>query len=775
MAALVILLLLHTSPTNALSGSQFHPGRISDDGVFFQGSTMSVDEIQAFLDAKVPSCDTNGVQPYAGTTRAAYSSARGYPPPFICLKDYVQDTPAQVAESGLCSAISARSGTSSAQIIHTVAQACGINPKVLLVLLQKEQILVTDDWPWPIQYRSATGFGCPDTAPCETQYYGFFNQVFLAARQYKRYARDADLYNHVAGRTNSVRFSPNSSCGSSNVFIENQATAGLYNYTPYQPNAAALANLYGTGDGCSAYGNRNFWRMFNDWFGPTVGPLVRTESSGELFYSNGAERFRVGSMQMAAEYGLGLSDVRFISQQEMDSLSLGQNGFSDQLHYIVKSNDDSDEDGGAIYLISRGRQIPITSMTQFNNFGFSISEIRYLPLSLIRSLPSAPHALSTYVQAPQNTIYKIESGKRRTIFEYNTYLSQNPGGAFSPLSDLILQRFAYGTPIIDGDAIISQPNGQIKLYQDGVAFNISTLDVYNCWNFSSLKKFTVGSFGEIGSTTGNTQLSCFTTSGDGKTYLMNGATKYLVPASWGIASPSSVLARTINRIPTGTTRQVIRKPNGALSVVEDGKKRPITSMGIFSKLGFTESDLLSVNNTTYDSLPLGAKKHHIGAVLVEPSKAVWIVTSNSQRKRIASLKDFLALGLQGQPNYKVSATDIAAYTAADSFPLTLKTNGIPALINSGFMHSLPTTTLQSAFGVSSSGLNDIDPKVTEHLPARAASRFVRSYGNAAVYYMENGTKRPFTTWQQVVNAGGSNSVLFLSDEFINSVPTGPSM
>ena len=46
-------------------------------------------------------------------------------------------------------------------------------------------------------------------------------------------------------------------CGTSSVYIQNQATAGLYNYTPYQPNAAALANLYGTGDSCSAYGNRN--------------------------------------------------------------------------------------------------------------------------------------------------------------------------------------------------------------------------------------------------------------------------------------------------------------------------------------------------------------------------------------------------------------------------------------------------------------------------------------------------------------------------------------
>lgn len=51
------------------------------------------------------------------------------------------------------------------------------------------------------------------------------------------------------------------------MYLESFGTSALYNYTPYQPNQAALNNMYGSGDGCSAYGNRNFWRIFNDWFG----------------------------------------------------------------------------------------------------------------------------------------------------------------------------------------------------------------------------------------------------------------------------------------------------------------------------------------------------------------------------------------------------------------------------------------------------------------------------------------------------------------------------
>ncbi len=255
----------------ALSGSDFQAGRIIDDHIFFDGNGMSLQSIQEFLNSKVPSCDTYGTKIYSGTTtRAQYGASRGNPAPYTCLKDFRQNTTSKPAESGLCNGYGA-TNQSAAEIIFSVGKSCGINPKVLLVLLQKEQSLLTDDWPWSIQYRSATGYACPDTAPCDTQYYGFFNQVYSAARQFKYYSKNASLFNYKAQRNNFVLYNPNNACGGSTVFIQNQATAGLYNYTPYQPNASALNNLYGSGDSCGAYGNRNFWRLWNEWFGPSIG------------------------------------------------------------------------------------------------------------------------------------------------------------------------------------------------------------------------------------------------------------------------------------------------------------------------------------------------------------------------------------------------------------------------------------------------------------------------------------------------------------------------
>ncbi|WP_162942652.1 hypothetical protein [Cryobacterium soli] len=268
-----------TQPASAANAQDFNPGNIISDAVFYNSSTMSAADIQNFLNARVPAC------------RSGYT----------CLKNYSQDTTNQSAKSEGCAAYSGQR-ESAATIIYKVATACGINPQSLLVLLEKETSLVTDTWPSSGQYRKATGYGCPDGSDCDSAYYGFFNQVYNAAWQFKKYqARPADR-GYVAGRANTILWNPTASCGSSSVYIDNQATAGLYLYTPYQPNAAALANLYGTGDGCSSYGNRNFWRIFTDWFGATHGAAPHARFAD--LYKTGALGLVVGNAVTSAGVGV---------------------------------------------------------------------------------------------------------------------------------------------------------------------------------------------------------------------------------------------------------------------------------------------------------------------------------------------------------------------------------------------------------------------------------------------------------------------------------------
>lgn len=257
LIATAMILISSTKVKNveAAPVTGFQAGNIMSDAVFVNKNSMSVSQIQSFLNSKVPYCDPQGTKPseYGGGTRRQYAASRGVNPPFTCLRDYSQGS------------------KSAAQIIYDAAQEFSINPQVLIVLLQKEQGLITDEWPWPIQYRSATGYGCPDTAACDSTYYGFTNQVRWAGRMFRAIMNNSPTwYTPYTVGNNRIYWHPDlNRCGSSTVNIQNRATAALYSYTPYQPNQAALNAGYGTGNSCSSYGNRNFYQYFKDWFGNT--------------------------------------------------------------------------------------------------------------------------------------------------------------------------------------------------------------------------------------------------------------------------------------------------------------------------------------------------------------------------------------------------------------------------------------------------------------------------------------------------------------------------
>ncbi|MBQ3358025.1 MAG: hypothetical protein IJG47_03895 [Microbacterium sp.] len=233
----------------------FNPGNIISDAVFTNKGTMTEAQIQAFFNSKVSRClggtDENGK-------------------PIVCLKDFKITSVTRPADQ-YCSGYSGAANESAARIIYRVSQACNINPQVLIVMLQKEQGLITHTWPSAWRYNIALGQGCPDTAPCDPNYIGFFHQIYGAARQMQIYMEGRWFQWYAPGKTWNILYNPTASCGSSPVYVANKATSALYYYTPYQPNAAALRAGYGTGDGCSAYGNRNFYNYFTDWFGSTQG------------------------------------------------------------------------------------------------------------------------------------------------------------------------------------------------------------------------------------------------------------------------------------------------------------------------------------------------------------------------------------------------------------------------------------------------------------------------------------------------------------------------
>jgi hypothetical protein len=151
-----------------------------------------------------------------------------------------------------------------------------INPKYLLVKLQKEQSLISDSSPKQSQLDWATGYGCPDSWACNPYYKGFGKQINSAALQFRWYMLNPQKYTYKAGNTYTFKNQYGTISNSDlEVYIENTATAALYNYTPHVYN-----------------GNYNFWKLWNKYFptqGYTEGTILKI---GESYYliQNGMSR-----------------------------------------------------------------------------------------------------------------------------------------------------------------------------------------------------------------------------------------------------------------------------------------------------------------------------------------------------------------------------------------------------------------------------------------------------------------------------------------------------
>lgn len=443
IAVLLLISLVGPLETSALSGGDFNAGRIIDDQLFYDGNALSSSDVQTFLNSKVTVCDNNGSQTiydsqYGDTvTRAVYSQRRGISTPFACLKDVTHDSYEKAADA-YCSSLSG-GRKSSAQIIYEVGKACNISQKALIVLLQKEQGLVTDDWPWPNQYRSATGYGCPDTAACDSAYYGFFNQVYNAARQFQRYAKLPSNYNYIAGRSQYIQYNPNSSCGGSNVYIVNQATAGLYNYTPYQPNQASLDNLYGSAPSCGAYGNRNFWRYYNDWFGSTDGhitlahpdgTLVRPANSPNVYVITGGKAQAIRSSAVFTSWGYHWDRIKIATPGDLALMAASDADISHSSNPGPRSFREGSlvkGSGPAIYVIKNvdgvNTKRAFANWDAFVRMGYSIKDVILVQDSEIPlqngdpiTVDESAHPDGSLVKdAGSQTVYFLINGERHPI------------------------------------------------------------------------------------------------------------------------------------------------------------------------------------------------------------------------------------------------------------------------------------------------------------------------------------------------------------------------
>lgn len=784
---LLIILISVNAKSSALSGSEFNPGHIIDDTVFYNQGSMSVAQIQQFLNSKVPVCDTNGSKMYnASQTRAQWAVANGRPQaPYTCLKDYSQTVQTTInSGSDLCTN-SIQGGTkSAAQIIYDVSQACGINSQVLIVLLQKEQSLITDDWPWPRQYEIATGYGCPDTAPCASEYYGFFNQVYQAAKAFRRYESNPDSFNYKANRNNFIYYNPNlSGCGGSSVFIQNQATANLYIYTPYQPNAAALNNLYGTGDSCSAYGNRNFWRMFNDWFGSTNGsPFFRVQNDGRVYISGANNTYyHVPEERIMQAYGYG---TQFNTISIVNSSYLSERTYQGTLPWIARF-----EGGPSIYQFETNGLHHFETPEMYAAFGNSFGDEAVLPSYLEYRFQKSTAMANIVRQFNGAEIYNVVSGTKRHITTPGAFSSEGaPPYITRPVvitSRDYMNTLPNGAPILEtGQIVRSSDNGSLYAWMGTELTQLSGNTLLN------------GGFPATYQTTSNL-LSLLPQSAQplssqlienasgqlylidrGSAYSLNSEQRGLLQTSMPIVPVPSRLLNNFRQPRLSSAMRQISQPE--VKVIRNGSLYNVYSEQDFSGLGINSSEISIL--TVDPSILFSDTDQNIFApgrlIRSNISPKIYLTNENFKLHHITTEEMLVSqYGFSFNKVAVVAPTSVSAYTEDRPLGFYIERTsapGEPWLVDQGCKRFIKSD-LFSAYGQPQTNTNILANNIFDSIPICSGVTYVfRPQGSPKVYFLQNGQKRWVTNESAFIRNGFFGAdVRILSQSFANTLPDGP--
>lgn len=323
---------------------------------------------------------------------------------------------------------------SAAELIYDASTRWGLNPQVMLVILQKEQSLITGSFSSQASLQNAlnkaAGFGCPDDQPCASVFNSFYRQLFgsfdsdgarwlgtsaslmksfytevngvrvgrgpgvdangsTQGRPLVRTSRKGDtitLENTLGG----YAFVP----ATSTFVLGNFATAALYRYTPHVFN-----------------GNYNFWKFYTAWFKYPNGTIIqKVGDSVQYVIDNGTKR--QFSNLVATQRKLNLTNVVSVSQTEFDSYTT-EKPLPPLDGTLIKG-----DSSAAIYLV-QDSSIHAISYPIFIHRKFSFANVVTVPQAELESYSQGTYVTAlngTLIMSEINpTVYIIDADLKRPI------------------------------------------------------------------------------------------------------------------------------------------------------------------------------------------------------------------------------------------------------------------------------------------------------------------------------------------------------------------------
>lgn len=348
----------------------------------------------------------------------------------------------------------------ASEIIYNAAQEHKISPLYLLVMLQKEMSLVEDSTPKQSQYDWAMGYGicdiCSPTDPKVLLLKGFGTQVDRAAGSMRWYFDNASNgWLKRAGKSYVV--------DGHNVFMQNQATANLYNYTPH------------------IHGNYLFWKIWNQWFSQKYpdGTLLQAENEpGVWLLQNGLRRPFHSKVALMSRFNL--DQIIIITSSELEKYEIG---------LPIKFPNYSILDSGSdVYLLVDDALRRFESAEVLRTIGYNPEEFEPITAAEVAAYPqgtpitieSAYPAGALLQDNSTGGVYFVQDGKKYPIVHKDIMMINYPDYTLSAVTPEELAKYERleSVKIKDGTIIKATNSASVFFVSNGKKRPISSGEVY---------------------------------------------------------------------------------------------------------------------------------------------------------------------------------------------------------------------------------------------------------------------------------------------------------
>lgn len=433
----------------------FNPNNIISDNDLLNARSMSLADIQNFLQSK-NSYLANYIAPNnSGIAKSAaeiiYDATNRN---FDCDGVTLSSNPTEDEKRLKCKTITT------------------VNPKFILVLLQKEASLIEDPSPTQSHLDWATGYGCPDNWACNPYYKTFGKQVNSASLQFLAYMQEPQNYGFKVGETyiaadkygalksvgkavsdgtyNSIISSPTKVV----VTPENKATAAMYNYTPHVFN-----------------GNYNVYKLFDRYFPDSVslaaypdGSILKVDGDpGVWLIDKGQKRLFTNYSAFISRFNP--NQILTVSADVLSTYPLGENiKFAN--YSIVQTPDKK------IYMLVGSEKRQFDSLASFKAIGFNPAEIETASVNELASYTDGKTltATSTYVTGAllQDTktggVFYVENNTKAPLLDKILLTTKFKDKKIVKVSTTILNKYTTVAPALFDDGTLLKTDSFPTVY-----------------------------------------------------------------------------------------------------------------------------------------------------------------------------------------------------------------------------------------------------------------------------------------------------------------------